>query len=356
MIIGVPKEIKPYEFRVAMTPEAARSLVSEGHQVLVEHQAGVGSGFSDQAFRENGARVVTNHREIFKHSDLILKVKEPWTGELRLFHPGQILFTFLHLAANPQVMRELLKRRVTALAYETVQTEDGRLSILAPMSEIAGKMAALLGANYLRKDLGGKGVVISGVGGKDRGQVLVLGVGNVGRHAAEVLYGMGAEVVLYDHDPVRLEALRKELGARCTVLHDPADLPQRVASSDLVIGAILVPGGKTPCLISTPMIQKMAAGSVIVDVAIDQGGTVAGIKPTTLKQPVYTKYGVLHCGVTNLPSLAARSATIALSAQTLPYIHKIANLGLDAALNSDPSLQKGLNLWDGKVVHPALVG
>lgn len=356
MIIGVPKEIKPYEFRVSMTPEAARSLVSEGHQVLVEHHAGLGSGFSDRTFRENGARVIANRGELFKKSQLVLKVKEPLPGELRLFHPGQILFTFLHLAANPQVMCELLKRRVTALAYETVQTADGRLPILAPMSEIAGKMAALLGANYLRKDLGGKGVVISGVGGKDRGQVLVLGVGNVGRHAAEVLHGMGAEVVLYDHDPVRLETLRKELGDRCAVLHNPADLPQRVANSDLVIGAILVPGGKTPCLISTPMIKKMAAGSVIVDVAIDQGGTVAGIKPTTLKQPVYTRYGVLHCGVTNLPSLAARSATIALCAQTLPYIQKIAKLGLDAVLAVDPSLQKGLNLREGEIVHPALVG
>ncbi len=355
MLIGIPREIKPFEFRVAMTPVGVSHLAQEGHVVWVESKAGQGSGFSDREYRQAGARILNDRCRLFQKSELIVKVKEPLPSEFSLFRPGQILFTFLHLAANPGVTRALLKKKVTAIAYETVQTPEGRLPLLAPMSEIAGKMAALLGANYLRKDLGGKGIVLAGVGGKDRGKVLVLGVGNVGSHAAQILHGMGAEVTLFDVNRDRLLALQQKLGNRCQVLSGATSLAAAVAQSDLLIGGILIPGARAPRLVTRKMVKTMSPGSVIVDVAIDQGGCVEGIRPTTLKDPVYRQDEVLHCGVTNLPTLASRSATLALTEQTLPYIQKIAALGLEKVLAVDPNFAKGLNLKEGKIVHPAII-
>lgn len=354
MIIGVPREIKPCEFRAALTPEGVQELISSGHRVLVEMGAGVGSGFSDQQYRKMGAKILSGAKDLFGRADLILKVKEPLPREFSWFRSGQLLFTFLHLAANRQVMNALLKKKVMAIAYETVQRQDGGLPILAPMSQIAGYMAALFAANHLRKDLGGKGIVLSGVGGQRCGRALVLGLGHVGRQAARTLHGMGAELVLYDLNPERSRSLAEGLGERCTIVDQESRMGAVVSGADVVVGAVLQAGKRAPRLVTRSMVKQMEPGSVIVDVAIDQGGCVEGMHPTTLKDPVYRSQGVLHCGVTNLPSLAARSATLALVEQTLPYVKRLADLGPEQAMATDPALAKGLNLRAGEIVHPAL--
>ena len=325
MRIGIPREIKTFEFRVAMTPHGVRQILSAGHKVFIEKGAGLGAGYTDRDYREVGAVLLSSPRAVFEKSELILKVKEPQPKEFAFLRPGLILFTFLHLAANSQLEKILKKKKVRAIAYETIRASDDSLPILTPMSEIAGLLAAMIGANYLRKDLGGKGVLLSAVGMGGTGHVTVLGAGHVGRHALKIAHGLGATVTLYDRNREKLERIGSTYSERLQILSDPSELPEVICRTDLLIGAVLIPGEKAPTIVTRKMVQSMEPGSVIVDVAVDQGGCVETIRPTTLKDPVYKKYGVLHCGVTNLPSLAARTATEALSRATLPYVLKIAS-------------------------------
>jgi alanine dehydrogenase len=354
VIVGIPKEVKTFEFRVAMTPAGAGRLVRAGHDVLVEKGAGIGAGFSDSDYRQAGAKTVPSKREIYKKSDLILKVKEPQPSEYSLLRPGLILFTFLHLAANRRLLREFLKRKAAAIAYETVETAEGGLPLLAPMSEVAGKLAPLIGANYLRKDLGGKGTLLPSVGLGGTGHVTVIGAGIVGSHALLIAHALGASVSVYDINRQKLEALGYRYSERLQVVSDPAELPEILKRTDLLIGAVLVAGRRAPHVISGGMVKKMEPGSVVIDVAVDQGGCVETIRPTTLKNPIYKRYGILHYGVTNIPSLVPRSATEALSLATLPYVLKIAGEGLDRAMASDPGFKKGLNVAQGEIVYPGL--
>lgn len=349
MIVGILKEIKAYEFRVALTPDGVRQVTHSGHEVLVEKGAGSGAGFQDRDYRNVGARIA-DRSGVFKRSELILKVKEPQPSEYRLLRPGLLLFTFLHLAANRPLLRELLKRKVTAIAYETVQTEDGRLPLLAPMSEIAGLLTPLIGANYLRKDMGGKGTLLPSVGQGGTGHVTVIGAGHVGSNAIKIAHGLGASVTAFDIKREKLEQLSKEYSERLQILWDPKDLPEILKRTDLLVGAVLVPGKRAPIAVTKKMIQLLETGSVVIDVAVDQGGCVETIRPTTLKNPVYKQYGVIHYGVTNIPSLVPHTATESLSQVTLPYILKIADQGLDRAVVSDLALRKGLNVRNGEII------
>lgn len=349
MVIGIPKEVKTGELRVAMTPGGVRRIVESGSVVLVERGAGTGSGYSDTAYRQAGAKIISSRRDLYRKSDLILKVKEPQPAEVPFLRPGVILFSFLHLAANPRLSHELVRRKVTAIAYETVEGEGG-FPLLRPMSEIAGLLAPLIGANYLRKDLGGKGTLLPAVGLGGTGHVTILGAGHVGSNALKIAHGLGASVSLYDINQEKLERLNRLYPERLQVLSDPEELPEVIRRTDLLIGAVLVSGKRAPVVVTKKMVQLMEPGSVVIDVAVDQGGCVETIRPTTLKNPVYKKFEVLHFGVTNIPSLVPRTATDALSAATLPYVLKIAELGLERAIESDPALQKGLNLWMGKKV------
>jgi alanine dehydrogenase len=354
VIIGIPKEIKTFEFRVAMTVDGVKRLVQTGHTVFIENGAGIGAGFKDADYRRAGAKILTSKREIYKKSDLIIKVKEPQPSEYSLLRSGLILFTFLHLAANRTLLRELLRKKVTAIAYETIQTEEGRLPLLAPMSEIAGKLTPLIGANYLRKDLGGKGTLLSSVGLGGTGHVTVIGAGQVGSQAVMISHALGAALSVYDINREKLERLNGRYGERLQILSDEKDLPEILKRTDLLIGAVLVPGKRAPSVVTRKMVKLMEPGSVIVDVAVDQGGCVETIRPTTLKNPVYKKYGILHYGVANIPSLVPRTATEALSLVTLPYIWKLAEQGVEKALASDPGFRKGLNTMGGETMHPAL--
>lgn len=325
MIIGIPKEIKIFEFRVGLTPEGVRVLAEKGHRVLVERGAGSGSGYPDSEYRAAGAVIVASAKEVYRRAGLIIKVKEPQPKEYALLRPGQILFAFLHLAAHPDLDRWLKRRKVRAIPFEDMEEGRGFFPILAPMSEIAGLLAALMGANYLRRDLGGKGILLSGAALQPPGKVVILGAGHVGSHALRVTHGLGACVTMYDMNRERLEALQKSYSERVSICSEPGRLKNLVAQADLLIGAVLLPGKQAPCLVTKEMVKNMGPGSVIVDVAIDQGGCIETIRPTTLKDPVYTKFGVVHCGVPNLPSLAARTATQALAQATLPYLVRLAS-------------------------------
>ena len=342
MIIGIPKEIKIFEFRVATSVEAVQKIVELGHTVLIEKSAGLGSGWTDRDYRVAGAKILSSKRELFKKSDLILKVKEPQPSEYPLLRPGLILFTFLHLAANKALARVLLKKKVSVIAYENVQTDSGTLPILAPMSEIAGKLAPLMGANFLRKDLGGKGILLSAVGLGGTGHVTILGAGHAGSNALKMAHGLGASISIYDVNCVKLESLRPQYSERLQIVSDPSELPEILKRTDLLIGAALIPGKRAPHIATTSMVRLMERGSVIIDISVDQGGCIETTRPTTLKDPVFLKHGVLHCGVTNLPSLVPRSASEALCGQTLPYVLKIVRLGLKGALEADASFKRGL--------------
>lgn len=324
MIIGIPKETKVFEFRVAASPEAVRKMVEAGALVLVEKNAGAGSGWSDRDYCAAGARLLSSKREMFSKADLILKVKEPQPSEYSLLRPGLILFTFLHLAANKNLARILAQKKVTAIAYENIRTDSGTLPILAPMSEIAGKLAPLIGANYLRKDLGGKGVLLSSVGMGGTGHVTILGAGHAGSNALRIAHGLGASVSVYDINQEKLEKLASQYPERLQIVSDASELPEILKRTDLLIGAVLIPGKKAPRIITKKMIRLMEPGSVAIDISVDQGGCIETTRPTTLKDPVFLKYGVLHCGVTNLPSLVPRTASETLCAQTLPYVLDIA--------------------------------
>lgn len=351
MLIGVPAEVKNNEFRVALTPGGAHILVKDGHRVLVEEGAGEGSGFEDDEYVRSGAETVRGHERVFAEADLVLKVKEPLPEEYGLLKADQILFTYLHLAAEPALTQSLVRRRVTAIAYETVQELDGGLPLLIPMSEIAGRMAAQVGARFLEKTNGGRGVLLAGVPGVPPGDVVILGGGVVGTNAAKMALGLGARVTIVDINPVRLRQLDDLFGGRMTTLmSNPVNIAAAVRRADLLIGAVLIPGARAPHLVDEDLVMTMKPGSVIVDVAIDQGGSVATCDHvTTHENPIYVKHGVVHYAVANMPGAVPRTATIALTNSTLPYVLALANKGFTRATSEDPALARGVNTHKGHV-------
>lgn len=352
MRIGVVKEIKDQENRVALTPAGTKVLTDTGHQVTVERGAGLGSGFTDQEYAEAGAQLVDTAEAAWKE-ELILKVKEPLPSEFTYFRENQMIFTYLHLAKEEELTKQLLKDKVTAIAYETVQLPDGSLPLLTPMSEVAGRMATQIGAQFLEKTYGGRGVLLSGIPGVERGKVTVIGGGVVGTNAAKIAIGLGAEVTIIDLSPNRLRELNDLFGSRVeTLMSTPVNIENSLRTSDLVIGAVLIPGAKAPTLVSEEMIKEMPEGSVIIDVAIDQGGIFAtSDRVTTHESPTYEKHGVLHYAVSNIPGAVPRTATIGLTNVTLPYILKIASTGLKEAALGDVTLRKGLNTINGYVTN-----
>jgi alanine dehydrogenase len=350
MVIGVPKEIKDHEYRVSLTPDGAAALRQNGHEVWVEPSAGQGSGFSDDEYRKAGAAIANSKDEVFKSADLILKVKEPLLSECQLFRPGQVLFTYLHLASLPDVTKELLSRKVTAIAYETTESRDGSLPMLKPMSEIAGRMSVQIGAHYLERMHGGRGVLLGGVPGTEPGKVVVLGAGIVGSSAIRIAVGMGAQVTVINLDVERLRHLDDQYQGRIvTRAVSRTAIEEAVCAADLVIGAVLVPGAKAPMLVSRSLVSRMKPGSVIVDVSVDQGGCVETTRPTTHSEPVYVVDGVVHYCVANMPGIVPRTSTYALTNATLPYLLQLVSDGVDRAIRSDPGLAKGVNLKDGKI-------
>ncbi len=355
MIIGIPKEIKDNEYRVSTTPGAVNTLVQAGHHVLVEAKAGEGSGFSDEEYARSGAEIVTTPAEVFARAEMIIKVKEPLPPEYDLLREGQILFTFLHLAAAEEVTRVLLERKVTGIGYETVQLPNGSLPLLTPMSEVAGRMAVQIAAHYLEKINGGRGKLLGGVPGVPPADVVIIGGGTVGTNAAMVALGMGASVVIIDINADRLRYLSEILhGNLITLTSNPHNIAEAVRRADVVIGAVLVPGAKAPRLVTRAMVETMKPGSVIVDVAIDQGGCVETSHVTSHSNPTYLVNGVLHYGVPNIPGAVPRTSTYALSNATLPYALKLANLGFEGAIKCDAALAKGVNTYKGFLTCPAV--
>ena len=353
MKIGVPREIKDMEFRVGLVPDGARQLRAAGHEVCVERAAGEGSGFPDEAFAAAGARIV-DVEEVWS-ADLVVKVKEPQPEEMDRLRSGQILFTYLHLAANPALTEGLREADVVAIAYETIQNPDGSFPVLAPMSEVAGRLAVQIGVTLLQKDRGGKGLLLGGVPGVLRGRVTVIGAGSVGINAVRVARALGAEVDVLDVDLKRLTYLYDIFGGELnTLFSNPANIERSVASTDLLIGAVYVSGRRAPSLVSREMVASMEAGSVIADVAVDQGGCVETIRPTTHSNPTYVAEDVIHYGVANMPGAVPRTSTFALTNTTLPFVMQIATLGVVDAVRADPALAFGANVWRGKVVCPGV--
>jgi alanine dehydrogenase len=352
MLVGVPKEVKDHEFRVSVTPAGAREYRNHGHQVLVQRGAGIGSGFSDREYEASGAELVDGPDAVFARAEMIVKVKEPVPAEYDLLRPGQILFTYLHLAADEPLTRALIDHDVKAVAYETVQLENGTLPLLTPMSEVAGRMAVQVGAHYLEKAHGGSGTLLGGIPGVPGAQVVVIGGGVVGTNAAEIALGMGANVTIVDRSLDRLRHLDATLHGRVNTLASNMDnVAAVVAQADLVIGAVLLPGAKAPKIVTEPMIASMRDGSVVVDVAIDQGGCIATARPTTHSDPTYVIDGVVHYCVTNMPGAVPRTSTIGLSNATLPYGLLLADHGLRGAVERDPALAHGVNVLNGEVTY-----
>lgn len=355
MIVGVPKEIKGHEYRVGITPAGARTLIEDGHQVLIEKGAGLGSGLSDEQYQAVGAQLQPSATRVYEQAELIVKVKEPLPAEYELLQPQQNLFTFLHLAAAPELTALLLERRITAIAYETVQHDDGTLPLLHPMSEVAGRMSIQVGAHFLQKEHGGKGVLLAGAPGVRPGRVAVLGAGTVGSNAVRIAVGMGADVTVLDIDPARLAILDDHYGNHIlTLISNSQNIEDEVTRADLLIGAVLIPGGRTPQLVTEKLVAQMSPGSVIIDVAVDQGGCIATTRPTSHDAPIHLLHDVLHYGVANMPGAVSRTSTFALTNSTLPYIQKLAHLGIEHALTEDADLQRGLNIRGGQVRHQAV--
>ncbi|QIZ66176.1 alanine dehydrogenase [Geobacillus subterraneus] len=355
MIIGVPKEIKNNENRVAITPAGVLSFVQAGHTVLIEKEAGVGSGFNDDDYARAGAQIIERAEDVWAQADMIMKVKEPLPSEYGYFRPGLILFTYLHLAAEPELARALKESGVIAIAYETVQV--GRtLPLLTPMSEVAGRMAAQIGAQFLEKPYGGKGILLGGVPGVARGKVAIIGGGVVGTNAAKVAVGLGADVTIIDLNADRLRELDDIFGHQITTLmSNPMNIAEAVAEADLVIGAVLIPGARAPKLVTEDMVKAMKPGSVIVDVAIDQGGIVeTSDHVTTHDDPTYVKHGVVHYAVANMPGAVPRTSTIALTNVTMPYALQIANKGVTQAIADNPALELGVNVANGEITYEAV--
>jgi len=352
MIIGIPKEIKNNENRVAITPPGVKAFCQAGHQIIIQKSAGLGSGIEDKEYNEAGAAIIETDKEVFEKAEMIMKVKEPLISEYDLLRAGQILFTYFHFASSLELTEAMMKRKVICITYETVQTDDGGLPLLAPMSEVAGKMAAQVAAYYLAAPYGGRGVLMGGVPGVSPAKVVVVGGGTVGTNAAKVAAGMGANVTLFDININRLKYLDDVLPKNITLLmSNQHNIEEEIKDADAVIGAVLIPGTKAPKLVTEEMIKKMKANSVIVDVAIDQGGCIATSKPTSHSDPVFKLHDVLHYCVTNMPGAFSRTSTFALTNATLPYGLEIANKGYKKAVKGNKALAKGLNVIDGKVTY-----
>ncbi|SET95721.1 alanine dehydrogenase [Paenibacillus sp. NFR01] len=356
MIVGIPKEIKNNENRVAVTPAGVEALRKSGHEVLVQQGAGIGSGFADREYSANGARLIPTAAEVWAQAEMILKVKEPLPEEYGFFRTGLILFTYLHLAPEAALTEALVQSGVTAIGYETIQLEDGSLPLLIPMSEVAGRMAVQIGAQLLEKPHGGKGILLGGVPGVQPGEVVIVGGGIVGTNAAKMALGLGARVTVLDRNAARLRTLDDIFGGRLiTVMSDSYHLEQAVRKADLLIGAVLIPGARAPKLVKEYMVRQMAEGSVIVDVAIDQGGSIETIdRMTTHENPTYVKHGVVHYAVANMPGAVARTSTLALTNVTIPYALQIADLGIAAAARQNAALARGLNVAAGQVTNTAV--
>jgi alanine dehydrogenase len=355
MKIGCPKEIKPQEFRVGLTPDAAREAVGHGHEVLVETGAGVGAGFPDEDYTRAGARILPGAEEVFAEAEMIVKVKEPQAVERKRLREGQVLFTYLHLAPDPEQTRDLLDSGVTAIAYETVTDKAGGLPLLAPMSEVAGKLAPQMGAWTLQKANGGRGVLMGGVPGVAPARVVVIGGGVVGTHAARVAAGMGADVTVLDRSLPRLRYLDDVFGRDFRTLYaSAAATAELVAQADMVIGAVLIPGAAAPKLVTRAQLSTMKPGAAIVDVAIDQGGCFETSKPTTHQDPIYEVDGIMHYCVANMPGAVARTSTIALGNATMPFMLALADKGWRKACEDDPHLLAGLNVHRGQLTYYAV--
>ncbi len=354
MIIGVPREIKQDEYRVSMTPAGVHDLVADGHSVLMEDGAGEGSGLPNQLYEEQGAKI-TDRNDIFARSEMIVKVKEPLPEEFDLLREGQILYTYLHLAPAPELTRALLERKVIGIAYETVQLPDNSLPLLIPMSEVAGRMSIHEGSKYLERENKGRGILLGGVPGVDSGHVVIIGGGIVGANAAKMAIGTGASVTLLDVNLNRLRYLDDIYAGRLkTLMSNRVNIEESLKSADLVIGAVLIPGARAPKLITREMISLMMPGSVIVDVGIDQGGVMETSRPTTHSDPIYLVDDVVHYCVANMPGAVARTSTFALTNATFPYALELARKGYRRAFQENPSLAKGLNVFDGQVTYPAV--
>lgn len=355
MIIGVPKEVKDRENRVSTTPAGVSEFVTHGHRVLVERSAGAGSGFSDDEYLRAGAELCDSHAGVFAAAEMIVKVKEPAAAEYDLLRPGQLLFTYLHLAADLAQTQALIRQRVMAVAYETVQEGNGPLPLLTPMSEVAGRMAVQVGAHYLERTNGGRGMLLGGVPGVPGANVAIIGGGVVGANAAQIALGMGANVTIIDRNVERLRFLDLALHGRLhTLASNRSNVAEAVREADLVIGGVLIAGARAPKLVTAGMISTMRAGSVVVDVAIDQGGCFETSRPTSHSDPTYLVDGVIHYCVTNMPGAVARTSTLALANATLPYALELADFGLADAAAKDPALAKGINVMNGIVTYRAV--
>ncbi|GAA4719246.1 alanine dehydrogenase [Sphingomonas lutea] len=355
MRVGVPKEIKNHEYRVGLTPASVAELVAAGHEVVVETKAGTGIDFSDKAYEKAGATILPSAAEVFETADMIVKVKEPQAPEIAMLRPKQILFTYLHLAPDPDQAKGLMESGATCIAYETVTSNSGALPLLKPMSEVAGRMSIQVGAHYLEKEQGGRGVLLGGVPGVAPAKVAILGGGVAGINAAQMATGQRADVTIYDINNDRLAELDMHFGSQIkTAFASKAAIAQAIQEAELVIGAVLVPGAAAPKLVTRDQLKTMKRGSVLVDIAIDQGGCFETSQATTHDDPVYEIDGVIHYCVANMPGAVARTSTFALNNATLPFALRIANLGAEAAMAADPHLAAGLNVSDGKIRHEAV--
>jgi len=358
MLIGVPKEIKEEEYRVGLTPNGAKALIAAGHKVFVESEAGEGSGFPDEEYKSAGAEVLSSAKEVWQKAEMIIKVKEPQQSEFNFLKPNLILFTYLHLAAFPELTKILQDKNVTGIDYATVELEDGSLPLLKPMSEVAGKLAVQVGAHFLEKKHGGRGILLGGTEKTSPANVVIVGAGTVGSNAAEVALGMGAHVVLVDKNASKLEFLKGKFG-HCggrlsTLLPSDINFERAIIEAHLLIGAVLVAGDRAPKVVSEEQVKKMKKGSVIVDVAIDQGGCIETSKVTSHKNPVFVLHDVIHYCVPNMPGTVPRTSTLALTQETLPYALEIADKGFVAAVKENQALYKGVNVYKGKIVYQKL--
>ena len=352
MKIAVPKEIKNNENRVGLVPGGVRQLVQDGHEVFVQHNAGIGIGITDEEYIQAGAKIVSTLEDAFATGEMIIKVKEPQPNEIALLKPHHILYTYLHLAADKELTEGLMKSGATCIAYETIQNTDGSLPLLVPMSEVAGRMSVQVGATYLQINNGGQGILLGGVPGVKRAKVTIIGCGIAGTNAAQMAVGLGADVTLVDLSTKRLAELDQLFENKVnTIFSNSQNIEEAVLQSDLVIGAVLVPGAKAPKLVTRDMISKMKKGSVVVDIAVDQGGCIETCKPTTHQNPTYVVDGVVHYCVANMPGAVARTSTFALTNVTLRYARMIANEGIERALAKDKPLSLGLNIYKGKLVY-----
>ncbi len=356
MTIGVPKEIKIGETRVSMTPSLCRRVTALGGKVLIEKSAGLSAGFADNEYKSACATLVPSAAKVWQGADLILKVKEPLEAEYGRLRPGQTLFTYLHLAAGPKLAKELCRKGILGIAYETVEGVDGAFPLLKPMSQIAGRLSIQIGAYFLQSQHGGSGVLLGGIPGTMPGHVVVVGAGNSGAHAVQMAAGMGARVTVLDLDTRKLEALDTEYRGRIvTLMSNPANIEHAVADADLLIGAVLIPAAKAPIVVSKKMVARMQPGSVIVDIAIDQGGCIETIRPTSHEKPVYQEHGVIHYAVPNMPALVGRTSTMGLTQATEPFVAMMVQKGVERALHEHKGLARGVNTRAGRITYDAVV-